>query len=389
MENDVTIQLGPARVTEVDEILTLYRKIYGSKYPISYGTDPGVLRAAIADERDHLVMTARAVEDKVIAGLVIVEKDIDLKLGKVVGLVVHPDYQRHKIAHRLVSTVTEQVLVTEKDIHSLYATTRTVSVGPQMVFFKNGYLPLGIFPNAHRLSRFESVTLMARFREGVLERRDISLPATAASMKLFENLVHYSPEIKLPQFTPAGKPTAETDNEEWDFEIIRATEYVQRRFQEQFTSSSEYFFPFASPNIIFSDKKGRLDIYGHFSEQDGYCVLIASTKVMFDFTGHLNSLFTLCDSIGISYLEVLARTTSLAIINNLLAWQFLPSAIYPALQEVDGKPIDYIFLSRTMEPLNFRGMAIIAPFKPYIDQYVDAWRKSNLDTLQVVHGPSA
>jgi hypothetical protein len=38
-----------------------------------------------------------------------------------------------------------------------------------------------------------------------------------------------------------------------------------------------------------------------------------------------------------------------------------------------------------MEPLNFRGMAIMAPFKPYVDQYVDAWKKANLDSIEVIY----
>jgi len=44
-------------------------------------------------------------------------------------------------------------------------------------------------------------------------------------------------------------------------------------------------------------------------------------------------------------------------------------------------------MSRTMEPLNFKGMAVVSPFKPFIDQYVDAWKQINLDTIEVIYGP--
>ena len=69
----------------------------------------------------------------------------------------------------------------------------------------------------------------------------------------------------------------------------------------------------------------------------------------------------------------------------LLRGQFVPSAIYPAMREVNGAYEDYVVLSRTMEPLNFRGMAIVSQFKHYIDQYVEAWKRVNLDTIEVIY----
>ena len=91
------------------------------------------------------------------------------------------------------------------------------------------------------------------------------------------------------------------------------------------------------------------------------------------------------DDIGVSYLEVLVNTKETPLINTLLGGQFLPSAIYPAMREVKNNYEDYVIMSRTMEPLNFRGMALIAPLKPFIDQYVEAWKQVNLDTIEVVY----
>ena len=47
-----------AVVTNVDEIIKLYRIVYGKKYPISYGTNPDLLKTAILDSKTHLVLTA-------------------------------------------------------------------------------------------------------------------------------------------------------------------------------------------------------------------------------------------------------------------------------------------------------------------------------------------
>jgi hypothetical protein len=58
--------------------------------------------------------------------------------------------------------------------------------------------------------------------------------------------------------------------------------------------------------------------------------------------------------------------------------------VYPAMQEgQDGKLVDFVIMSRTLKPLDFRGMAIDQGFKPFIDQYVDLWKGMHLDVLDV------
>ena len=63
--------------------------------------------------------------------------------------------------------------------------------------------------------------------------------------------------------------------------------------------------------------------------------------------------------------------------------QFLPSALYPAMREYDGKTYDHVIMTHSIEPLDFRGMAIEKAFKPYVDQYVALWKQMHLDSLEV------
>jgi len=181
--------------------------------------------------------------------------------------------------------------------------------------------------------------------------------------------------------------THEGSEEDWEFEIIRAPNYVLRRFNESFPDPSDRFFPFHTPNMLISEKKGRIDIFAYFSKRDGYCTLIKSTRPISELKGRLTPLYMMLDDIGVSYIEVLVSMKYTNLIETLLGGQFLPSAIYPAMREVNNNYEDYIVMSRTMEPLNFRGMAVVAPFKPFIDQYVEAWKKVNLDTIEVIYGP--
>jgi hypothetical protein len=173
--------------------------------------------------------------------------------------------------------------------------------------------------------------------------------------------------------------------QEWEFEIIQAPSYVYRKYLERFPNEADRFFPFHSPNMLIADKNGRIEIFAYFSKSDGYCTLIKSTTPISDLRTHLTSLYMQLDDIGVAYLEVLVNVRHPVFINTLLRGQFLPSAIYPAMRERNGQLEDYVVMSRTMEPLNFRGMAILSPFKPYVDQYIDAWKKVNLESIEVIY----
>jgi N-acetylglutamate synthase-like GNAT family acetyltransferase len=386
MEIGIELKIQEADVGDVDEIINLYRAVYGKRYPISYGTDPDLLRRSIANKETHRCMVARDVMNRIIGGVLIVEVDAYNKIGKLIGLVVHPTYQRHKIGNALVSDVSEYFLKKDQRLNSLYATTRTITVGPQMIFIKNQYLPLGIFPNAHRLNQYETVTLFAKFREHILENREPVQSASIKLMPLYGILKDLVPKITVP-VSEDVKLLPDNEADDWEFEIIRAPNYVYRKFLEKFPDPSDRFFPFHTPNMVISEKKGRMDIFAFFSKRDGYCTLIKATHSISELNGRLTRLYMQLDDIGVSYIEVLVNVKHTPIIDTLLGGQFLPSAIYPAMRQVNQNYEDYVVMSRTMEPLNFRGMAIVAPFKPFIDQYVDAWKRVNLDEIEVIYGP--
>jgi N-acetylglutamate synthase-like GNAT family acetyltransferase len=375
-----------AKIGDVDEIINLYRAVYGKKYPISYGNDPELLARSINNEKTHLVLVARDLNQNVITGALITEIDTENKIGKLLGLVVHPAFQKNKIGNHLVVYVGEHFLEKGTELNSLYATTRTNTVGPQRVFIKNQYLPLGIFPNAHRLSQYETVTLFAKFRKGLLEKRKAAKNISSSLMPMYQILQNIVPEISIPKPVETTGIMAPPNNEALEFEIIRAPNYVYRKFLETFPDPKDRFFPFHTPNMLIADKQGRIEIFAYFSKRDGYCTLIKATKPISDLSGSLTSLYMQLDDIGVSYIEVLLNVELTSTIRSLLLGQFVPSALYPAMREVDGKLEDYIVLSRTMEPLNFRGMSVISQFKPFIDLYVDTWKQVNLDSIEVIYG---
>ncbi|MEK6773176.1 MAG: GNAT family N-acetyltransferase [Bdellovibrionota bacterium] len=380
-----SIEIGPAKISEVDQIIRIYQLIYGKNYPISYGNDPELLAHAISSPESHTVLIARDLKKGIVIGALVLEKDLFNKIGLLLGLVVLPEYRNHKIANHLVTLQTKLNLEDDTKLNSLYATTRTVNVGPQVVFQKNNFLPLGILPNAHRLARYETVTVFAKYRKGILEGRKSVGKISPKIIPLYQIVKKLVPQIEIPEPNPLEleEPLIEED---WEYEVIQEAHYVKRKFLETYPEPSDRFYPFHNPNILVADKKGRVEIFAHFSKRDGYCTIIKSSIPLFLLHGHYTSLYLQLHDIGVTYLEVLVNAKAKRSIEALLKGSFLPSAIYPAMRETIDNYEDYIVMSRTMEPLNFKGMAIISQFKPYIDQYVDLWKKLNLDSLEIVNG---
>lgn len=386
----MTLKIDSPLLTDIEELLRLYFMIYGDRYPIPYGTDPKIMADTIQSNQ-HRWLIMRDTHKKLIAGSVVFEIDTLNKLGKVAALVVHPEYRKQNIAQQLVETGTEELVGKKGPLNSLYTTTRTLSVGPQLVFLRNGYFPLGIFPNAHRLRQFESTTLMARFKPGVLNRRNHH-PDIPKQLQPIYKVLHQTLGIssKVSAANPKKKtppePTSEKDMLE--FETIFAPHYVLRKFEKTFSDPYDRFYPFHTPNLLLSSTKGETEIYAYLSKSDGYCTIVANTTPFYELAGRVRGLLDLLRSEGVSYIETLIGIEHVKSIQALLEVQFLPSAVYPAMKETTSSSArfpmqDFVVMSRTMEPLNFRGMSIDRRFKPYVDQYVKLWQQMHLNTLEV------
>ena len=266
--------------------------------------------SALIQSENCLWLVARDLSAGRIVASTVFEIDRTNRIGKITGMVVHPDYRHQRLAQAMLDQGTVTLLSRNGAVHSLYATTRTNSTGPQMVFLHEGYLPLGIFPNAHRIRDYDTLTLFAKFAPGVLDRRLIPERAPICLKRIYEIATEHLPTDanRLPHPFPAFVPElalAEHVTEPLDFEVISAPEYVQRRFETTFTDPYERFYPFHVPNTIFASTNGEVEIFAHHSKPDRYCTIVALTKPIYTLRGRIDDFFTRIGDHGISYLEVL------------------------------------------------------------------------------------
>jgi hypothetical protein len=378
------IAITTATLDDVDELLKLYFEIYGPDYPVRYGTDRATMIETLQSE-SYVWVVARDLERSKLAGSVVFELDRADKVGKVSAAVVRNFYRGQKLATRMIGPKVEEILKSGL-VDSMYTTVRTVSIAPQLIFTHADFLPMGIFPNAHKLAEFETFTLFAKFREGVLDKR----PAVRTHGKLapiYAVLNNELAERNLPvasvTFDPPPPFEIETKSDVV-FECINAPKFVGQLFNKTFENKYDRFYPFHAPNTLFVSTNGEHNIWCHLSKKDSYCAIVNFGRPIYEQRGILKPLMRLIREQGISYIEVLIGAQHIKSIEVLIQSQFLPSAIYPAMMtDETGVPRDFVVMSRTVEPLNFRGMRVESSFKPYMDQYVELWKQMHLDTLEV------
>lgn len=378
-----TLVLDRASPDDIEELLKLYFTVYGSKYPLSFGTDPKVMRETILSQ-NHIWLVSRNQTNREISGSCVFALDRFNKIAKGEGLVVHPRYRNRHLSSEIVMSGVDTLLNGSEPINSIYVTTRTLSIGPQLIFLHNGFLPLGIFPNSHRLDEYETLTLFAKYRPGVLSRRETP-PAIPEKMKRIMEISESIVNIKRAPaaIVPSKKLPAPSSIRELHFETIFAPSYVKKRFLEKFPDPYDRFYPFHTPNLLLASTNGEVEVYAYLNSADEYCTIVSTSKPIYWLGSRMRLVIEAIRAAGATYIEILMGVEHTTSLETLLDMQFLPSAIYPAMQEREGKLYDFVLMSRTMEPLNFRGMAIASPFKPYVDQYLDLWKKMHLDTLEV------
>ncbi|HLE11219.1 MAG: hypothetical protein A2504_10550 [Bdellovibrionales bacterium RIFOXYD12_FULL_39_22] len=389
----MALVMDRAKVEDVDKLLSLYLLIYQDDYPLEIGTNRQVMKEAIENKLEFLWLVMRDDESNAIAGSCIFEMDLKYKIGKVVGVAVADNYRDRKIATTLIEYGTRRILEEQKLVHSLYATTRTLAIHSQRMFLSNGFFPLGIFPNARKIKSYETLTLMAKFKKDLFERRahveevpEIISPMLSIMSEIAGIKFHTRAAKSKCATRSIGAEQESPHGDLGGFEFIYAPFFVQRRFNEVFKNDDDsHFYPFHTPNMLITCNDGTpMNLYATFNKKDHYCVIVTGSKTASVLgKARFKKLIFAMKEMGIYYVETLVRLSSFDTIDFLTQNGFLPSAFYPAMREINGELHDYILLTRTMVPLDFNGMAIDHSFMPFIKQYTQQWIKMNLKSFDV------
>ncbi|WP_246042530.1 MULTISPECIES: GNAT family N-acetyltransferase [Streptomyces] len=364
---------------DIAELRQLYYAVYGPHYPVALGTDPAEMARLIGDPHS-LWLVGRCPDSGALTGSAAIHGEAGSRIGRLEGIAVHPGHRSGGLAGALTAELCAGMLDTGR-LDSVYATVRTVSAGPQRVVLRNGFRPLGILPNAVDLRSRESLALYARHSAGVLDRRKPVTEVPAALMPLLrtaeEALGIAYPGVRAVS-GPASAPAAPADAER--LEVIEAPAFVRRRFRERFPGRGDWFYPLHTPNVLLTPEDGRFEVYAYLNRTGGYCSLLTAHPEPAAAAAYLEPVTRALARAGAGYVEALVPLDRPEALQAFHAQGFVAGALYPAMR-ADGEGFrDYAVLSRSSERIDFRGVAVEPPLRPYLDCYVSAWASTHLPT---------
>ncbi|MBL1083550.1 GNAT family N-acetyltransferase [Streptomyces actinomycinicus] len=376
----MSVVVSPAAVQDIAELRQLYFDVYGHGYPVPLGSDPAVMRRLITDGTAHW-LTARTHRADIV-GSAVVQTDPGSRIGKLVGLAVHPGHRGGGLASLLTGAVCDEAFATGR-LDSVYATVRVVTEGPQHVVVRNGFRPLGLLPNAVEVEGCESLALFARYADGVLDRR---APVEHVPERLSALLSAASGGIGIDYgatgFVPGGGAVRATGTAA-PIELIEAPAFVRRRFLERFPEAGDRFFPLHTPNALLVAADGGFEAYADLDPVAGSCALVAVHPRPAAVTGSLEALMTRVTRAGADYAETLLPLADTEALEVYLASGFVPSAVYPAMRRIDDRFHDHVVLSRTSRQIDFRTTAVSPLLRPYLGAYLSAWTATYLPLHEV------
>lgn len=373
-----------ANIDDIFRISKLYYHIYGDQYPDRTVYDFAKMESQIQDPSLFWII-AEDDNHSIVGSVIYIYEKEDL-LSKVYAACVHPDYRGKNLTQKMMEFGEELVRETTNGLDILYATTRTLNPSAQKLTEKQGFKKLGIFPNVHKTSRYETHGLVTKFSESCFSKRftdyllhpEIESIYNLTTKETNQPSLSVASEYKAPQSVLCELPF---------LEIIKAPEFVKRRYKDlkQEKELQLEFFPFHQANILISNPEQTTQIFVNMAS-DGYCAILGG-KVE-NSTNYCQLMLKIADMLrdyGARYLELIIRADQIDILDHVLKARFIPSAFFPAFQLIGGKRYDFVVFSRSFEIFDFQNVELEGINQEYLSQYYEHWKRVALTPKLITH----
>ncbi|MDM5177845.1 hypothetical protein PO883_11645 [Massilia sp. DJPM01] len=379
MKKDITLRKAIPR--DAAQIVDLYQSVYQGDYSDPMMSETARLRAALG--RDDYYWIVASIDDRIV-GSVVYQHTLT-GFAKVFGAVIENDCRGQNLTERMMEFGYAQLRAIAH-VEVVYATTRTVSSAPQKLTANLGYRKLGIFPNVHKTSGYETHCLTALFTKSAFASRFTDFALHPRLRPLFEIVRR---ECGLPAIPDDWIPHTSAENfsrarSALELELIHAPRLTKRRFDEGkntlVAQEHHTFFPFQEPNLLISSADQDVEVFCYFSETDKHCVLIAIHDLCnAGFADIVEKASVILQDLGVRYIEFIIRADESEKIEIAMQAGFIPCAYFPAMHLIGAQRYDFVIFSRSYEILNFRNIRLEGINHEYLNQYLQLWKKNSLE----------
>ena len=372
-----------ARPDDALRISLLYHRVYNGKYsdPLMRNVDQlssflmHPANAWVVAEDNHDLVTSVAWET-----------DGRNRLAKVFGGAVLPAHRGAGLLERAMKFGSDYLESRPEPVAVIYATTRTATTAPQIITEKLGYKKLGIFPNVHKTSTFETHCLTALFIGNALEKRFTKFklhPKVAGFYRIAQAELGLAdlPIAAAAEYVPIA-PAKRMPLPE--LEVLEAPLFAIQRFRklQEEQQIGFHFYPFHEPNLVILSPCQTVEVFLFRSPSDPYSTVVGVRKP--DDIDSAEMLLRVSDLLrerGVRYLETIGRVDRPRILDGIIRAGFVPCAYFPAFQLHGEWRYDYAVFSKTFEMLDFRELKLTGTNQKLLQEYFLNWREIFLGPL--------
>lgn len=363
---------------DIFEISQLYFDIYHGTYPDPLMKDFALIKAFINSSEGFWFIAKD--ESGLIIGSVLACYDQENLIAKAFGAVVRNEFRAKGVMESLLAFGIEYLKKHTIGIDVIYSTTRTVNEAAQTLTEKLGFKKIGILPNAHRTSEYETHCLAAIISPSALEKRHTQYMLHSQMESLYKIV---DSEVGLGRIeTVVPEKPSKVLVSPGELEVLQSPKFVAYRYDMlKAQKKLEFeFFPFHQPNLMIITPDQSIELFCHLSPVDGYCVIIGGKM-----PGHLNftELFLKANRLlrdsGARYIEAIVRADKPKIVESIMRAKFIPCGFFPAFQLINGKRYDFLVLSRSFEIFDFQNVKLKGLNQVYLEEYYKAWKSMALN----------
>jgi hypothetical protein len=374
-----TVILRRATFADAEEIWQLYHRVYQGNYTLPIVNLRSQRDEALRDP--HCLWLVNEAEGQLV-GSVIFLVDPKNRDAKVMAAATDTAFRREQFSYQTIKAGIDLLLYETRACDVVYATTRTRTAGPDALLRKLGFASLGIFPNVHRTTQYETHGLKALFHPEAFERR-ARLPRLIPEVAGFYDIIRRTYDLEPAEIDPIP--------DRLQLRVERG-ELVAEAFElcRQEGSLLMDFFPFHPPTHLFMSPRGTVKAFINHEGKDGHGVLVG-LQVDREEVQHLEHIFRVVfeagRQIGIDYMELLVSAYEPRHQRAALSANFLPCAYFPSMEETGAGREDYLVFARSTLPLDFTNVTLTPRDRKFLDYYLLNTEFRNLVVQMQEAGP--
>jgi RimJ/RimL family protein N-acetyltransferase len=381
------LQFRLASTSDIFRLIELYHVVYQGTYPEPLMNQSLTMKKFIETTGSYwfIAESKSEVNKTDIVASVVIQYDPENRLAKAFGAAVLEEFRRAGLMESLLKHAIEYMQNHTLGADVVYATTRTVHEGAQALTERLGFKKLGIFPNSHKSSEYETHCLAAVYHQKAIENRFQDYSLHEKLRGLVQIVTEEVPEMAKMKFITPELPS-KILIEPPQLEIVTSEHFVKYRY-EKLKKEKELqfaFFPFHEPNILVLSPDQTVEIFCYHSPNDAYSVIIGGkVDPAINYSSLFNTIANLLRDQHASYVEILVRADKPKIIESILKAKFIPSAFFPAFQLHKGQRYDYVVMNKTFEIFDFQNIRLKGLNLRYLEEYFDHWKLSALNPKMI------